>query len=132
MSELTDLNNKAKVFGCRKCYVKLKDVKLLKSHFWKVHITKNDISNALSSSLKKNDKNEDDYFNDENDSLNNSQQTQSCNDQSYSKKKINLLDSLSSEDFKYFNLTNSIDEADLAKSAEKFYCNDKVNFSKGF
>ena len=33
----------SKRFNCAKCHVKLTDVKLLKSHYWKVHITKNDI-----------------------------------------------------------------------------------------
>ena len=33
----------SKRFNCTKCHVKLTDVKLLKVHYWKVHISKNDI-----------------------------------------------------------------------------------------
>lgn len=33
-------------FNCIKCSIKLKDVKLLKTHFWKVHITKNEVFKA--------------------------------------------------------------------------------------
>lgn len=33
----------SKRFNCAKCHVKLTDVKLLKVHYWKVHISKNDI-----------------------------------------------------------------------------------------
>jgi hypothetical protein len=41
-----DLTNKAKEFGCVKCSVKLQDVKLLKNHYWKVHIRQKDIEVA--------------------------------------------------------------------------------------
>lgn len=36
-----------KKFNCVKCSIKLKDVKLLKMHFWQVHISKNEIFNHM-------------------------------------------------------------------------------------
>ena len=35
-----------KAFNCSKCHIKLKDVKLLKLHYWRVHIGENDIVKA--------------------------------------------------------------------------------------
>ncbi len=48
-------NNKSKLteakqfkkFSCKHCSVELKDVKLLKVHYWKVHIQKKDIFNFM-------------------------------------------------------------------------------------
>lgn len=169
MNQSIDYNEKAKEFGCKKCCVKLKDVKLLKIHFWKVHISKKDIVNAekinqfnpienkdeknvetkqkrklketdnktetkksktLTNSAKLNEKLENEIVNNHNSSLNESAESQSSCNLSYSDEKINNLDTLSSEDFKYFNLASSIDEADLVKKVESFYFSDKLNFSK--
>jgi hypothetical protein len=167
MSEQIDLNEKVKEFGCKKCCVKLRDVKLLKSHYWKVHISKKDIINAehliftvkneeeqdvsltkqkrkliendsnkiqskktktLTNNLKKNKLDNVSVNNDTNTSLNDS--NESYQNQSYSDEKINILDELSNEDLKYFNLSNSINETDLIKRVENFYLNDKTNFLK--
>ena len=87
-------------------------------------------SKTLTNSAKLNEKLENEIVNNHNSSLNESAESQSSCNLSYSDEKINNLDTLSSEDFKYFNLASSIDEADLVKKVESFYFSDKLNFSK--
>ena len=45
-SSASDVDGLEKQFNCIKCCVKLKDVKLLKTHFWQVHISNNEINKA--------------------------------------------------------------------------------------
>lgn len=51
-SSIYNIENVQERFKCVQCSVKLKDVKLLKNHFWKVHISENEIFNDIKATEK--------------------------------------------------------------------------------
>lgn len=51
-STIHNTDNLHERFKCIQCSVKLKDVKLLKNHFWKVHISQNEIFNDIKETEK--------------------------------------------------------------------------------
>ena len=54
ITETSDDDALVKKFNCVKCSIPLQDIKLLKKHFWKVHISKNEIVQHLSDRANQN------------------------------------------------------------------------------
>ncbi len=143
----------AKRLNCPKCFIQLIDVKILKSHYWRVHISKKDIQNAeyhldkdgptsqCSSSYSKNDDDfqkgvyqvvDDDLdqtsartITNQDDSDVSMDQVEYGNDNEYEQTQ-GMLEKLNPDEIKFFSLDKDIDEQVLSERVQKLYSSKPV------
>jgi hypothetical protein len=153
-----DLNDSvlslAKRLNCPKCFLQLIDVKLLKSHYWRVHISEKDVQNAeyhldkedltppvrTSSYIKNDDENQNAMSQGADDDLDQTSartitnqddsdvsmdQGEYENDDDYEQIQ-STLEKLNQDEIKYFNLDKDINEQLVSERVQKLYSNKAI------
>lgn len=136
------------LFNCLKCSLNFDDVKLLKTHYWKVHISSNEMflannklnekhnetasdkSNGLTNGKKRINKSEIvskrskkiKVEKNDNDTDQDEEMSETVEDETSKDPHdilLNLLDNMNDDDFKYYSLEKTINESDIFERSTK-------------